>query len=260
MPLWLLGALVFLFGLCLGSFFNVVICRLPAGKSVAHPPSHCPQCQTPLRFYDNIPILSYFILRGKCRSCPERISFRYPLVEILTGVLFYALFQKHGFTPQFFTDLVFVSLLLVIAFIDLETFLIPDKLSLPGIVLGFTASFFTVRLTWTESLVGLLVGGGVLFFVAILYQYLRKQDGMGGGDIKLLAMIGAFLGTVGVVFTVLASSLMGTIFGVVTMLRSRRQAGTTMIPFGPFLSMGAILYLFWGEAMLNWYMGLFFSP
>lgn len=260
MPHWMLGTLVFFFGLSLGSFFNVVICRLPAGRSVAHPPSHCPECQTSLRFYDNIPVLSYLILRGKCRNCSEKISLRYPLVEILTGVLFFALFQKHGLTPQFFTDLLFVSLLIVVAFIDLETFLIPDKLSLPGIVLGFIAAFFTLRVTWVESLVGILVGGGVLFIIAILYQYLRGQDGLGGGDIKLLAMIGAFLGTMGVVFTILASSLMGTIFGVAAMMRSRRQLGTTMIPFGPFLSLGAIFYLFWGEALFNWYLGLFLHP
>lgn len=260
MPQWMLGAFVLMFGLCLGSFFNVVILRLPAGRSIGFPASHCPHCGTPLRFYDNIPVVSYLNLRGRCRFCASRISLRYPLVEILTGVLFYALFRIYGLTPQFFVELLLVSLLLVIAFIDLDTFLIPDSLSLSGIVLGFVASWFTPRLSWTESLLGIVVGGGVLFAIAVLYQYLRKQDGMGGGDIKLLAMIGAFLGSAGVVFTVLASSLIGTLYGMGVMIRSRKQLTTTMIPFGPFLSLGAILYVFYGQRIFDWYFGLWLVP
>ncbi len=259
MPQWMPDFFVLICGLCLGSFFNVVICRLPEGRSISHPGSHCPQCKAPIHFYDNIPVVGYLILMGKCRSCAARISPRYPLVELMTGLLFFFLFQKYAFSIQFFVEALFVSLLLLIAFIDLDTYIIPDMLSLPGIVLGFAASFFTSRITWLESLQGLVIGGGVLFIVAFLYQYVRKQEGMGGGDIKLLAMIGAFVGTAGVVFTILVSSLVGTVFGLATMVRSRKQMAVAMIPFGPFLSMGAVVYLFWGERMLDWYLGLFLA-
>ncbi len=259
MPQWTPDFFVLVCGLCFGSFFNVVICRLPAGRSISRPGSHCPRCKTPIRFYDNIPVVSYLILMGKCRSCGTGISPRYPLVELMTGVLFFFLYQRYAFAPGFFVEVLFVSLLLVVAFIDLDTYIIPDKLSLPGIALGFAASFFTPRVTWLESLLGMVVGGGVLFVVAVLYRYMRKQDGMGGGDIKLLAMIGSFVGATGVVFTILASSMVGTVFGLVTTVRSHKQMATAVIPFGPFLSMGAIVYLFWGERMLDWYLGLFLA-
>jgi leader peptidase (prepilin peptidase)/N-methyltransferase len=243
---------VFLIGCCFGSFYNVLIHRLPAGKSIVQPGSHCPQCNHPIPFYDNIPLVSYLVLGGRCRHCGGSISLRYPVVEALTGSLALFLFLRHGLDSQFFMDCVLVSLLILISFIDLDTYMIPDVLSIPGIIAGFAFSFLAVRLSWLDSLIGVLLGGGFFFLIAIGYQVLRHKDGLGGGDIKLLAMIGAFLGWPGVVFTVLASSLIGSAVGVVVMWRSRKGLGT-MLPFGPFLALGALLYLFWGDAFYRWY-------
>ncbi|MGV8075226.1 MAG: prepilin peptidase [Syntrophobacteraceae bacterium] len=248
--------LVFIAGCCLGSFFNVVIRRLPAKESIAVPGSHCPGCKHPIGFYDNIPLLSYVVLGGKCRHCGERISIRYPLVEALTGALTLFVFLRYGFQLQFFVELLLVSLLVIITFIDLDTYLIPDVLSLPGILMGFGLSFVTPRFDWFDSLLGILIGGGFFFLIAVGYKLLRRQEGLGGGDIKLLAMIGAFLGWCGVGFTVLMASCIGTLVGLVIMIRSR-QGLTAMLPFGPFLALGAISYLFWGQSFIRWYLHLF---
>jgi leader peptidase (prepilin peptidase) / N-methyltransferase len=245
---------VFLLGCCLGSFYNVLIHRLPAGKSIVQPGSHCPQCNHPINFYDNIPLVSYLILAGRCRHCGEHISLRYPLVEALTGSLALFLFLRNGLDPQFLIECVFASLLILITFIDLDTYLIPDVLSVPGIIAGFAFSFFATRLSWLDSLLGIVLGGAFFFLIAVGYQVLRHKEGLGGGDIKLLAMIGAFVGWPGVVFTVLAASLIGTVVGVVVMWRGRKGLGT-MLPFGPFLASGALLYIFWGEEFYRWYVG-----
>ncbi|PIU31926.1 MAG: prepilin peptidase [Syntrophobacteraceae bacterium CG07_land_8_20_14_0_80_61_8] len=246
--------LVFVCGCCLGSFFNVVIYRLPNAQSIVKPASHCPACQVPIAFYDNIPLLSYVLLRGRCRHCRVRISLRYPLVEALTGVLLLMLLRRYGWGPAFLIYSVFACLLLVISFIDWDTFLIPDVLSLPGILVGFTTALFNPRLSWLESLVGIVLGGGVFYLVAWGYQRLRRQEGLGGGDIKLLAMIGAFCGWPGVVFTILLGSLVGTVVGIAVMWKTH-QGLTARIPFGPFLALGAVGYIFWGEAFFNWYLG-----
>jgi leader peptidase (prepilin peptidase)/N-methyltransferase len=246
--------LVFVCGCCLGSFFNVVIYRLPNSQSIVKPASRCPSCRTPIAFYDNIPLLSYVLLRGKCRHCGARISLRYPLVEALTGTLLLLLFRHYGWGLAFLIYSVFVCLLVVVCFIDLDTFLIPDVLSLPGIVVGITTSFFNPQLGWVQSVIGILLGGGVFYLVAWGYQMLRHQEGLGGGDIKLLAMIGAFSGWPGVVFTILAGSLVGTVVGVAVMWKTR-QGMTARIPFGPFLALGAVSYLFWGSAFFHWYLG-----
>jgi leader peptidase (prepilin peptidase)/N-methyltransferase len=247
--------LVGVVGCCIGSFLNVVIHRLPQKQSLAHPASRCPHCGEPIAFYDNIPILSYIILRGKCRHCRASISLRYPIVEATAGFLALALFRRYGFEPQFFIEFVFVTILLAIAFIDLDTFLIPDVLSLSGVALGILASFLSIRLTWMDSLLGVIIGGGSLYLLAIGYQFLRRQDGIGGGDIKLLGMIGAFLGIPGVVLTVVVASMVGTAVGLIAMRRSG-EGMKTMLPFGPFLSLGAVAYTFWGEGFLRWYMGM----
>ena len=253
-PFFAEEVLVFLVGCCFGSFYNVLIHRLPAQESIVRPGSHCPRCSHPISFYDNIPIISYAILRGKCRYCGERISLRYPLVEGLTGALALLLFLRCGLTPQFFIDCILVSLLIIITFIDLDTYTIPDALSVPGIVAGFALSFLALRFSWLDSLIGISVGGGSFYLIAVGFEYFRHKEGLGGGDIKLLAMIGAFLGWPGVVLTVLAASLIGTVVGVVVMWRSRKGLDTR-IPFGPFLACGAVLYLFWGEAFYRWYVG-----
>ncbi len=247
---------VFIVGCCLGSFFNVVIHRLPLHQSIVQPGSHCPHCGQPIAFYHNIPLLSYLVLRGKSRCCGKPISLRYPLVEGLTGVLGLMLFHRFGWHAQFAIESCFAGLLILIAFIDLNTYLIPDVLSLLGIFIGLGSSFFSPSLSWLESLLGIILGGGFFYLVAVGYQYLRHQDGLGGGDIKLLAMIGAFTGWMGAFFAVLAASVVGTVIGLLVMWRGRKGL-TTMLPFGPFLALGAISYVFWGQAFYLWYLNRF---
>ena len=184
-----------------GSFLNVCIYRLPQGLSIAVPRSFCPACQTPIRAYDNIPIISFLILGGKCRKCRAPISWRYPLVEGLTGGLALAFFLKMGLTFSFFCHFSFAAALVVITFIDLDHRIIPDVISLPGIVIGFLLSLLGITLGMWNSLIGIAVGGGSLYLVAIVYEAVTKREGMGGGDVKLLAMIGAWLGWKAVLFT-----------------------------------------------------------
>ncbi|NLI34214.1 MAG: prepilin peptidase [Deltaproteobacteria bacterium] len=258
MPDWIQQVFVFILGCCLGSFFNVVIYRLPAKLSIVQPGSHCPRCSRPIAFYDNIPLISYLILMGKCRHCRAPISFRYPTVEALTGTIALLLFQQYGFSMQLLGESIFVSLLILIAFIDLDTFTIPNILSLPGIAAGLAFSFLTPRLSWQDSLLGILLGGGFLYAVAVAYQFFRRQEGLGGGDIKLLAMIGAFLGSAGVLFTIMLASVVGAMAGIAVMRRTRAGL-TAMVPFGPFLSLGAICYLVWGQSLVHWYVSEFFA-
>ena len=243
----------FAVGAAVGSFLNVCIVRLPRGGSVIRPGSHCPNCKSPIRFYDNIPMLSYIVLRGKCRGCRAPISPRYFLVEGLSGLMALALFRNFGLSPELAVYYVFFSALLVVIFIDLDTWTIPDAITLPGIVAGVAASFLLPQFDLWQSLLGLLSGGGVLFLVAVGYQLLRKREGMGGGDIKLLAMIGAFLGLPGVIYTLFASSLAGSLAGVMIMFRDK-SGGSTRIPFGPFLALAAMSYVFWGPTLVQWYL------
>ncbi len=246
---------IFFAGLCIGSFLNVCIHRLPKGKSIVRPPSSCPACGALIRWYDNIPILSYVILHGHCRGCKASISIRYPLVELLTGLLAMITWARYGQGVPALIYFGFIVILIVITFIDLDHRIIPDIISLPGIPIGFIASFGLPAVTWADSLIGIAVGGGSLLAIAVGYQLLTGKDGMGGGDIKLLAMIGAFLGWKGVFFTIMASSFIGTVVGIAVMLRSGK--GMKMaVPFGPFLAMGAILYLFLGPQIIGWYFGL----
>lgn len=244
--------MAFIMGCIFGSFYNVVIHRLPLEQSLVRPGSRCPACGHEIAAYDNIPVVSYLLLGGRCRSCKTGISPRYPLVEALTGLLALLLFRRYGLHPQFGIEFIFCSLLLVIAFIDLDTGLIPNVLSLPGIVLGLGFSFFTPRLSWTDSLLGIFLGGGLLYLVAAGYYLLRKKEGMGMGDVKLLGMIGAFIGWPGVLFTILCGSVTGTLISLPLMLRGGKGLGSSL-PFGPFLSFGAVCYLFWGKLFYDWY-------
>ena len=247
---------VFLLGACIGSFLNVCIYRLPQeGLSIVSPRSFCPQCRAPVRGYDNIPLVSYLLLRGKCRNCGAKISWRYPLVEALTGAFALAFYLKFGLTLAFFACFAFTAALVVITFIDLDHRIIPDVISLPGIAVGFGLSFFLPSPSWIESLIGLLAGGGSLYLVAIGYEALTKRDGMGGGDVKLLAMIGAWLGWKAVLFTLFFASLSGTLIGGGAMLL-QKQGRHYAIPFGPFLAFGALAYLFFGPQLIHWYLSL----
>jgi len=189
-----LNCLAFIFGAAIGSFLNVCIFRIPAKGSIVKPLSQCPSCHHPIRIYDNIPIISFILLRGRCRDCGEKISWQYPLVELITALLAMLLFMKFGLTLIFLVCFVFTAVLIVISFIDFEHQIIPDIISLPGIPIFFLASVFIVKVPWLEALIGLLIGGGILYAIAFVYEWISKREGMGGGDIKLLAMIGGFLG------------------------------------------------------------------
>lgn len=245
----------FIYGAVVGSFLNVCICRLPENRSVVSPPSSCPLCSYRIKWYDNIPIVSYILLGGKCRSCRARISMRYPLVEIINGLLTLMLFIKFGPTLSFLALFILCSSLVVITFIDFDHQIIPDVISLPGIAVGFAFSFFLPWLGWKDSLIGLLAGGGSLLLVAYGYQLLTGKDGMGGGDVKLLAMLGAFLGWRSILFIIFSASLVGSVIGVGLML-ARGRDSKLPIPFGPFLALGAILYIFYGSRIIDWYLGL----
>lgn len=245
--------LPFVFGAVVGSFLNVCIYRVPLGISLVSPPSRCSSCGKHIPFYFNLPILGYIVLGGKCRYCKAPFSIRYPVVEALTGLFAAFLFHRYGVTPELFVYFALISSLIVITFIDLDHKIIPDVISLPGIVIGFGASFFLDSPGVLDSGIGILLGGGVLFLIAAAYLLLTGKDGMGGGDIKLLAMIGAFVGWKGVIVTLLFSSFIGALSGIALIAvsgKGRRYA----IPFGPFLASGALIYLFYGDFLVNWYL------
>ncbi|MFT5697630.1 MAG: leader peptidase (prepilin peptidase)/N-methyltransferase [Desulforhopalus sp.] len=242
-----------LFGAVVGSFLNVVILRLPnEGESIAFPASHCPICKTPLHWYENIPLLSYIFLFGKCGHCKTGISIQYPLVELTMAGISAALMFRYGISFEFFSLFVFCAALLVIIVIDIHHQIIPDVISLPGIAAGLIFSFFSTTLTWQSSLIGIAIGGGVLYSIALAYFLIRKIDGMGGGDIKLLAMIGAWLGWQSLPFVIFASSLSGTIVGLIAM-GYQKKGGRTRIPFGPFLSIAALIFIFFSEKILYFF-------
>ena len=247
----------FIYGCLVGSFLNVVILRLPTtGASIVFPASHCPACQTPLRWYENIPLLSFLFLRGRCRSCQQAISWQYPLVELGMGLLSLALFVRWGLSPAYFIYFIYCASLLVIIVIDLYHQIIPDVISLPGILCGLAASFFLPGMNWQASLLGILFGGGIFYAIALGYYLLTKRQGMGGGDIKLLAMIGAFQGWQALPFVIFASSFLGTIVGLLVMIREKK-GGKTRIPYGPFLSLASMIYLFFSQPIhqaLLWYL------
>ena len=246
----LLNFFAFIFGAAVGSFLNVCIFRMPAKTSIIKPLSQCPHCHHPIRFYDNIPLISYIVLRGKCRDCSGKISWRYPLVELITAVLSLLLFLQFGLTLRFLIFFVFTSVLIVIAFIDLDHRIIPDILTLPGIPIFFLLAVFIVKVPWLEALLGILIGGGILFAIAFGYELISKREGMGGGDIKLLAMIGGFLGWKSLLFVLLVSSFLGAIVGVSIMI-IKKQDMKYQVPFGPFLSAGAVAYFFWGDVFIR---------
>ena len=245
----------FIFGLCIGSFLNVCIYRLPASRSITHPRSSCPHCGRLIRFYDNIPVLSYLWLRGRCRYCRTSIALRYPMVEILGGWFALGTFLKYGLTLEALIYYVFIAALLAITFIDIDHQIIPDVITLPGIPIGFAAGFALPATSYLDSIWGILVGGGSLLVIAWVYNLVTKKDGMGGGDIKLLAMIGAIIGWKGVLFTIFVASAVGTLSGIIVMLKARKSMKLA-IPFGPFLAIGAIAYIFFGPALVLWYFNL----
>jgi leader peptidase (prepilin peptidase)/N-methyltransferase len=246
---------VFIFGLCIGSFLNVCIYRLPESKSIVQPRSMCPHCGALIHFYDNIPILSYIALKGKCRHCSASIALRYPLVELISGAFALVVFLKYGIQLDALIYYAFIATLLVITFIDIDHRIIPDVITLPGIPIFLAASFALRQISFVDSILGIFVGGGSLFLVAWLYHLITKKEGMGGGDIKLLAMIGAVIGWKGVLFTIFVASAVGTLSGLLIMLKSRKTMKLA-VPFGPFLAIGGIAYILFGPQLIKWYFNL----
>jgi leader peptidase (prepilin peptidase)/N-methyltransferase len=252
---YLIEVFIFIFGLCIGSFLNVCIYRLPASKSIVHPRSMCSSCGTLIASYDNIPIISYLWLRGRCRHCRTKISLRYPIVEFLCGLFALGAYLKFDLTIEALIYFLFFAALMVVTFIDLDHRIIPDVITLPGIPICFAAGFALPTITYKDALLGILSGGGSLFLVAWTYSLITKKEGMGGGDIKLLAMIGAIVGWKGVLFTIFVASLVGTLAGLAVMLQSRKGLKLA-VPFGPFLSIGSITYIFFGTPLIAWYFNL----
>ena len=245
----------FAFGAVMGSFANVLIHRLPMGLSIVSPGSRCPSCEKEIRWFDNIPIVSYFILGGRCRACKTTISPRYPLVEALSGLLFAAVFFRFGIQPATAALALFAWALVVITFIDLDHRIIPDVISLPGTILGLAFSLVPGFPRPVDSAVGVAIGAGFLFLVLYAYEKIMGEEGMGLGDVKLLAMIGAFLGWQALPVTILVSSLTGSLVGVGYALIKGESVRKFPVPFGPFLALGAIVHLFFGGQLIQWYLG-----
>ncbi|HSD32070.1 MAG TPA: prepilin peptidase [Gemmatimonadales bacterium] len=236
-----------LFGLVIGSFLNVVIVRLPEHRSLLRPRSACPRCSAQLSWYDNIPVVSFLILRGRCRACAEPISWRYPIVEAVTAVALVLAYLAFGPTTDFVVAGVLLVTLIAITAIDLQHLLIPDVITLPGILVGLVANVATARISWLESAVGIVLAGA-LFLTIILVS----RGGMGGGDLKLGAMLGAFLGWKALLFALFVAIILGGVLGIALLLsglRGRKDA----VPFGPFLAIGGAAALFWGERVFDWW-------
>lgn len=248
-----------LVGLVVGSFLNVVVHRLPRGQSLVRPRSRCPWCGVPIAARDNLPLLSFLLLRGRCRHCSGPIAWRYPVMEAVTSVLFVACLERFGLGWEAAGAAVFSALLLALAAIDLEHYLLPDALTLPGIAVGWTFRALVGRPDWFDGLLtgfaGALLGGGLLFLVAETWLWLRGEEGMGLGDAKLLAMVGAFLGWPGVAVTFVVGCLLGAGAGMALVLM-RRAGRRTRLPFGLFLAAGALVALFAGPVIVERYLAL----
>lgn len=247
-------AAAFILGTCIGSFLNVCIHRIPAGGSILKPRSACPHCATPITARHNIPIISYIGLMGRCYHCREKISPRYPLVELLTGLCALCICLKYGVSVPAAIYFVFTAALMVVTFIDIDHQIIPDAITLPGIGLVLAAVWFLPQQSYADSVLGFFTGGGSLLAIGLLYRRVTGQDGMGGGDIKLLALVGVVIGWKGVLFTLFLASAVGSLAGVAVMLHTGKGV-RAMIPFGPFLAIGAICYVFFGPEVINWYLG-----
>jgi len=242
----------FIFGIILGSFLNVCIHRLPLHQSIVFPVSHCCSCEKPIAFYDNIPLISFIVLRGTCRHCKAPISYQYPIVEFLTGLLSLACMIKFGLGIPYAVSFAFCAALIIVTFIDLKHQIIPDTISLPGILCGVLLSFVMPSLTFIDSLLGVALGGGSLLIIAGGYYLITKQEGMGLGDVKLLAMMGAFLGWQSILFIIMVGSFSGALVGIAVMIKKKKDRRYA-IPFGPFLSLGAVSYLLYGQNIIFWY-------
>lgn len=249
-------SLFFLFGALFGSFANVVILRMPAEESIVRPRSRCNSCKKPIAWYDNIPIASWIIRRGRCRNCGAKFSVRYPVVELLTALLFASVFALDGWSWSLLEHLLFIWPLVVCTFIDFDHMILPDEFTLSGIVIGLLGAALNPDRGFLDALGGVLLGGGFLWFMAWLYFSMTGNEGMGGGDIKLLAWIGAVLGAQSVPYVIVVSAVVGSIVGLLLAWK-QRQGLKTMIPYGPYLAFGAVSFLLGGRTLAEQYWGLF---
>ncbi len=273
------GFIALVLGLIFGSFANVCIHRLPERRSVVWPGSACPRCREPIAWYDNIPVISWLLLAGHCRRCRAGISWRYPAIEAATGILFLALWAQHGLTLHWVALAWLAASIVILVPIDLEHYILPDAVTLPGIAAGLTASFVAGGIGILRALTGAAVGAGLPLAVRAFYAAMARirrpavpeptgpadpeadlpgdpsREGMGLGDVKMLAMVGAFLGPALVVMTIFTASIIGTLF-VLPLLISGRRGMKSAIPFGPFLGAGALVAMLWGESILAWYSGV----
>lgn len=246
---------LFLLGLCIGSFINVVAYRLPRRESIIFPGSHCPHCKKSIAFYDNLPLLSFIILRGKCRYCRKPISIQYPLVEFFAGLVLPLSFVLYGFSLRFYATALFFYLLIPLFIIDLRSQVVPDKITIPGIIAGFAFSFFLKDILWYDSLIGIGVGGVIILIIAVVGKWVFKREAMGMGDVTLFMLVGAFVGWKNVLLTLILSSIAGSIIGLFIVAKKRKKF--IAVPFGPFIVVGAVVSYFWGGLLIDKYLSLF---
>ena len=272
----LIAGAVFLFGLLIGSFLNVCIVRIPAGKSIVLPASACPKCGAPIKPYDNIPVVSYLLLGGKCRGCRTKISAMYPLVELLNGALYLVCYLAFGMTIETLKWSIFSSLLLILVFTDLRERILPDVINYTGFAIALVLSLFVPPsdgsaqwianhyfafpppmpvISLADAIFGAAFGSGILWIISEGYFRLRKREGMGLGDVKMMLMAGAFLGLKRTVLTILLGSILGSIIGV-AFIAIRRKGTDYELPLGTFLGAGALIVVFYGTPFVNWYMSL----
>lgn len=249
---------VFIVGMIFGSFFNVCIYRIPEKQSIINPPSHCPNCNTRLKPIDLIPVLSYLMCGRKCRYCKEKISSRYAIVEILTGVLFLLVYNKYWLNIETIYYLVLLSLLIIITFIDIDYLIIPDGILILGAVFSVIFNLIFKIITIKESLLGAVVCGGGVLALVYLIEFIVKKEVMGGGDIKLFAMIGLFFGIKNSLLIALVSVYIGAIYGIATVIISKikKEKYNSMIPYGPFISIAALVVMLYGDRLISWYLNL----
>lgn len=258
---WILAAYAFTLGAVVGSFLNVVIHRYPAGESIVSPPSHCPRCSTRIRPWDNIPVVSFLLLRGRCRSCREPISVRYPLIELSNALFYLAVYYRTGFSIVSLLLAITVSLTLVLIYIDLDIQILPDVVDIPGIVIGVvigslklttSPNLLTLSSSIVDSLAGAALGAGIILLIALSYKLVRNVDGMGMGDVKMMAMIGAVSGWRPVLPVLLIASCVGAVAGLIVAARGR-QGLQVALPFGVFLGLAFLVMLFFGSQLTRWY-------
>jgi len=245
---------IFILGLIIGSFNNVCIYRIPRNESIIFPASHCPKCSSPIKPVDNIPLISYILLKGRCRHCGSKISIQYPIVELFTGLIYLIIYLTYGLSVQTLIYIILSSALVIIAFIDLNEQIVPDVISLPGIAIGFIISFFVPYISYANSALGILIGGGIILIIGMAGSIIFKKEAMGGGDVKLAAMIGAFLGWRYIIISLFLGFFLGALAGIILIL-SKTKSREDVVPFGPFIVLGSFITLLWGEKIISWYIG-----